>query len=275
MPYMADETHTANHPHPRKERAMTTTSKILIASLLLALSGACAATDETPSIGDTSAEATTRAHFDVWATNGKFFFHVVAGNGEVMLASQAYGSRTSALNGVLSVLDNGVLASRYQVFTGADGQSYVRLRAANNQTIATTEGYTTPTSARRAVATCVAAVSSYVEDWATATGARYEVFEGADRAFYFNLRAKNGATVLRSQGYASEAAALNGAFAVADLGVASANYVVSAAEGGGFYLSLRAANHEVVATSEVYSSKSNAVRARDAIVALIPSVDLL
>ena len=36
-----------------------------------------------------------------------------------------------------------------------------------------------------------------------------------------------------------------------------------------------APNNRVIATSEVYSSKYNAERARDAIIALLPAVELL
>lgn len=39
---------------------------------------------------------------------------------------------------------------KYEVHAGADGQFYWRLRAANGEIVASSEGYTTEASARRA-----------------------------------------------------------------------------------------------------------------------------
>ena len=118
------------------------------------------------------------------------------------------------------------------------------------------------------------AVATYLEHWDSLTGARFEVFEGTDGRFYFRLYGKNGAQVLRSQGYSDEANALNGAFLVADYGVSPAAYKIIQSSTG-YYFNVMAPNNRVIATSEVYSSKYNAERARDAIIALLPAVELL
>ena len=116
----------------------------------------------------------------------------------------------------------------------------------------------------------------YLVFLATRTGARFVVSESADGRFYFNLHAKNGAIVLSSQSYSSEAAALNGTFSVAANGIDPDNFDVREASSGfGYYFNLIATNGQTVGTSEVYSSKSNAKRARDSIVVLLPNVDLL
>ena len=60
------------------------------------------------------------------------------GNGRTLLTSEGYTSRTGALNGVLSVLDNGVDPAMYQLNKTASGKYNLRLRAANNQIIAFT-----------------------------------------------------------------------------------------------------------------------------------------
>jgi uncharacterized protein YegP (UPF0339 family) len=44
---------------------------------------------------------------------------------------------------------------------------------------------------------------------------------------------------------------------------------------GGFYFNLKAANGHIIGTSEVYSTRSNAERARGSIIELLPSVDIL
>jgi uncharacterized protein len=243
-------------------------------ALIAALATACAVADDAE-LDDAQIEASARAHIDLWQTSGQYYFHVVAGNGNIMLTSEGYTTRTGALNGILSVLDNGTLESRYQIFQGKDSQHYIRLRAANGRIIAMTEGYSTLSNARRAVKSMVVAVGNYVEKWALATGARFQVFEGADRQFYFNLYDEAGKVLLRSEGYRAEASGLNGAFATQQYGVEARYYQVLEASNGGFYLNLRAPNNEVVATSKVYATQADAEAARDAMMALLPKVSLL
>ena len=80
--------------------------------------------------------------------------------------------------------------------------------------------------------------------------------------------------MLRSQGYSDEANALNGAFSVAEYGVSPAAYKINQTTTG-FYFNVMAPNNRVIGTSEIYSSKYNAERARDAVIALLPTVELL
>jgi uncharacterized protein YegP (UPF0339 family) len=79
----------------------------------------------------------------------------------------------------------------------------------------------------------VGAVGTYRTAWATATGRRFAVHLDAGGKYYWNLHAGNGAIVLRSERYDSEAAALNGAFAVLDNGAALARYQVLPSSNGG------------------------------------------
>src|SRR5678816_3419468 len=65
---------------------------------------------------DAESDATAPGKVDLWqSTDGQWRFHVVSGNGRNLLTSEGYTSRTGALNGVLSVLDNGVDPAQYQV----------------------------------------------------------------------------------------------------------------------------------------------------------------
>ncbi len=90
--------------------------------------------------------------------------------------------------------------------------------------------------------------------------AYFETFEGEDGQFYFHLMAANGENVLRSEGYATLAAAENGAAAVLANGNDKRNFELRAAANGEVYFVLKAGNGEVVGTSELYASKSNAER---------------
>ena len=68
---------------------------------------------------------------------------------------------------------------------------------------------------------------------------------------------------------------MNGSFAVAEAGVSSSNYDVKTSKDGGAYFNLKAANNEIIGTSEIYSNKSNARRGRNAVIELLPNVNIL
>ncbi len=87
--------------------------------------------------------------------DGKYYFHARAGNGEIVLQSQAYTTSTSAKTGVASVKTNGSIAARYSVLAAADGKYFFHLKAANGAIIARGEMYASKTNAERGVATCV------------------------------------------------------------------------------------------------------------------------
>jgi len=104
---------------------------------------------------------TGNAKFEIFkGLDSKYYFHVRALNGEIVLQSQAYTTRTSALNGAVSVNTNGAIAARYTVKPAADGQYYFTLKAANGATIARSETYATKYNAERAVAGCVTLLST-------------------------------------------------------------------------------------------------------------------
>ncbi len=76
-----------------------------------------------------------------------FFFHLKAGNGEVILASQGYTAKASCKNGVDSVATNAADEANFEKKEAKDGRHYFVLHAANTQIIGNSQMYTT-TSAR-------------------------------------------------------------------------------------------------------------------------------
>lgn len=248
-------------------------------ALALAFAPACAVEDtSSDSLAETDAEIGARPTFDLWKNaSGKFYFHLDAANGETLLSSQAYDTRMAAITGLLSVLDHGGLASAYRIKVGADGKHYVSLTSSNGRTIATGEGYATKQSAERGIETMVRNIGDYLAYWDAAAGARLQVKAGATGKFSFNLYAANGEIVLSSESYTTEAAALNGAFAVVENGANAARFEVKAGASGRHYFVLKAANGQIVGTSQQYATKAGAERGRDAVVALVASgaVELL
>ena len=86
------------------------------------------------------------------ASNGKFFFNLKAGNGEVILSSQMYKAKPYALRGIASVKKNAVDDARYEVRDSANGEQFFVLKAGNSQVIGKSETYPTKQALQKGIA---------------------------------------------------------------------------------------------------------------------------
>ena len=103
------------------------------------------------------------ARFEIFkGVDARYYFHVKAGNGEIVLQSQGYTTKTSATNGVASVQTNGGNAARYELRDAADGKAYFVLKASNGAVIARGELYASRSNAQRGIDTCVALLSTTI-----------------------------------------------------------------------------------------------------------------
>lgn len=75
------------------------------------------------------------------SASGKAFFVLKAGNGEVILTSQQYATRSSCDNGIESVRKNCTDASCFETKTAKDGREYFVLKATNGQVIGQSQMY--------------------------------------------------------------------------------------------------------------------------------------
>ncbi len=252
----------------------------LITALVLSFSSiaavGCAATGSEDAYGEAEGEAAAAGKLAFWqATDGQWHFHLKSGNGAILLTSEAYTSRTGAINGALSVLENGVDNTQYSVNQTATGYN-VHLKAANNESIAFSQVYSSKSNATRAVTSSVRAVTSYLDKReANTTGARVEVLVGETGKFRFNVHAKNGAIVLSSEQYTTEAAAFNGAFAVQAAGQAAANYALKQNVSGGYYFTLSAQNGQIIGQSQQYTTRAAASSAITSLQSFLPGVSVL
>ncbi len=73
--------------------------------------------------------------------NGEFQFNLQAGNGQIILASEGYGTRAACENGIDSVKKNAPDDGRYERKTTTNGKPYFNLKAGNGQIIGTSEHY--------------------------------------------------------------------------------------------------------------------------------------
>ncbi len=79
--------------------------------------------------------------------NEHFYFHLKAGNGEIVLASQGYTTKANCQKGLHSVETNSVDETHFEKKKAKDGREYFVLMATNGQVIGNSQMYTT-TSAR-------------------------------------------------------------------------------------------------------------------------------
>ncbi len=78
--------------------------------------------------------------------NDKFFFKLLATNGQTVLMSEMYESKASALAGIASVRKNALQDARYTRLDAKDGSPYFTLKAGNHQVIGQSEMYSSASS---------------------------------------------------------------------------------------------------------------------------------
>ena len=82
----------------------------------------------------------------------------------------------------------------------------------------------------------------------------YELGMSRDGQFKFVLKAENGETILTSELYKSKASAENGISSVRANCATDARYDRKEASNGQLYFNLKAANHQVIGSSQMYAS---------------------
>jgi uncharacterized protein len=82
------------------------------------------------------------AKFEIYADKaGEHRFRLKAGNGEIILSSEGYSSKSACNNGIESVKTNAPDDSRYEKKESASGKFSFSLKAANHQVIGTSQSY--------------------------------------------------------------------------------------------------------------------------------------
>lgn len=85
---------------------------------------------------------------------GKFRFRLKASNGQIILASQGYRSRSSAVGGIGSVQRNSQVEKRFEK-KNSSGKFMFNLIATNGQVVGTSERYDTERARNNGIASVV------------------------------------------------------------------------------------------------------------------------
>lgn len=85
---------------------------------------------------------------------------------------------------------------------------------------------------------------------------KFEISRRKNGEFQFNLKAGNGQVILSSEGYGDKAGCRNGIESVRKNSPDDGRYDRRTAANGKFYFNLKAANSQVIGTSEMYDSEA-------------------
>lgn len=85
-------------------------------------------------------------------TNSKFMFNLKAENQQVILTSQVYEQKQSALAGIASVQENGPVAKNFEHKVSTAGEPYFVLKAQNGEVIGKSQMYSSAAAAQTGMA---------------------------------------------------------------------------------------------------------------------------
>ena len=75
-------------------------------------------------------------------SNGQYYFNLKAPNGEILISSEGYTSKSGCLNGIEAVKINTSRGNQFIEKTSANGKYYFNLKSQNGQIIAMSQLYT-------------------------------------------------------------------------------------------------------------------------------------
>ena len=84
--------------------------------------------------------------------NGEFQFNLKATNGQVILTSEGYKTKSSCLNGIESVKKNCKDQKRFETKVATNGKPYFNLMAGNGQIIGSSQMYASQATMKNGIA---------------------------------------------------------------------------------------------------------------------------
>jgi uncharacterized protein len=97
--------------------------------------------------------------------NDKFYFSLLAGNGQNILQSEMYESKASAQNGIESVKKNASDDGRFERMASTKNEPYFVLKAGNHQVIGSSQMYASEKARDNGIESCKTnAPSAAVDD---------------------------------------------------------------------------------------------------------------
>jgi len=86
---------------------------------------------------------------------------------------------------------------------------------------------------------------------------KFEIYKDKAGEFRFRLKASNGQNILASEGYKARSSCVNGIESVKKNAPDEARYEKKETKAGKFSFNLKAANHQVIGTSQSYATEAS------------------
>jgi len=86
------------------------------------------------------------------AKNGEFYFNLLAANGQNILKSEMYSSKSAAMNGIASVQKNCGDDAQYECKTSGNGKPFFVLKAKNHQVVGQSQMYESESGCKNGIA---------------------------------------------------------------------------------------------------------------------------
>lgn len=83
--------------------------------------------------------------------NEQYLFNLKASNGQIILTSEQYKTKSGALNGIESVRKNAVDEGQFEVKTASSGEPYFVLKAKNHEVIGKSETYSSDSALKNGI----------------------------------------------------------------------------------------------------------------------------
>lgn len=105
--------------------------------------------------------------------------------------------------------------------------------------------------------------------------AKFELYQDKAGEYRFRLKAGNGENIGKSEGYKAKSGATNGIESVKKNAGDDARYEVKESASGKWMFNLKAANHQVILTSQLYTTEAGAIKGCDAVKRAAPDAKVV
>ena len=104
---------------------------------------------------------------------------------------------------------------------------------------------------------------------------KFEIKLAKDGQYYFNLKSGNGQVILSSEMYTTLKACENGVESVKKNAGEESRYELSQSESGKYHFNLKAANHQVIGSSQMYESEESAKAGIASVISNAPEAEVV
>lgn len=207
----------------------------------------------------------------------QFYFRLKSVNGNVLVYSEGYTQKESAIHGIRSVKENGRAAENFRSKTSDTGEVFTfSIMAQNGQVVASSDSYASVENRDKGIISTLETVEQApIEDTTTGFVAyrnpKFQIYKDAGSMFRFRLYAVNGEIILASQAYKSKSGVKAGIESVKQNAGDSTNYAKREAVNGQAYFNLTSGNGAIIGSSELFSSEDSRNKSIRSVVNTAPS----